>query len=86
MILDEKVGLVRRDQFASQIKYVPPELMEEMEKNFNLDGKQSKEFYEGLLTGYANSYVLINSLDQRKAVDYTGAITAFIAVKLNEMD
>ena len=82
--LDEKVGLVRIDQFASQIEHLTPEVKEFLEDSFS--GKHSKEFYEGLLAAYANTYIMINGLDHEQLKEYSGPIVAFVANHLKKLE
>ena len=77
--VDEKIDNERIKQFASQIDQVPSEFRKQIETAFQ--GKENLDFYLGLLTGYANSYVLASSGDLKKgeADQAIGFLIAFVA-------
>lgn len=81
--LDEKVDPERRAQFASQMEHVPKEIRAWFEETFN--GEHSKEFYEGLLSAYANMHVMVQNLPPEKLKQYSGPIIAFVASHLQEL-
>jgi len=73
---------------AEQIDYIPLNIKDEFNKKYrlNFNEKRSKDFYEGLLMGFAKSYNLLMTEGNRKTTDYLGVITALIADKLKDLD
>lgn len=70
-------------QFASQMEHVSPERQQRLQAAMN--DTESKEFYKGLLSGYAASYALLQQIPVDKIVEEIGIITAFLAAKVRKM-
>lgn len=81
MKFDERVG-VERSQFATQISEIDKDLLEQIARNFT--GKESMEFYEGLLAGYVCSYSIIKGISEKDSKDMMGGIIAYISEILEE--
>jgi hypothetical protein len=77
MFLDDTYGYNSIQKFAAGIKNISESEKEFFNEHFHDD--KSNEFYKGLLTGYANSYSLMEN--NVKMSEYT-KIIAFIADKL----
>jgi hypothetical protein len=78
MIFDHRVGIERR-QFATQVSRIPPEQLKVLKEGFQ--GKESQEFYEGLLAGYACSFQLTHLPQIRENL---GSIVAYLSDILEE--
>lgn len=78
MILDKKVGEERK-QFASQSSEIPTEVKVDLDTTFI--GKESTEFYEGLLAGYACAYQLLQLPEIKRNLGY---IIAYLSEILEE--
>ncbi len=77
--IDERVDYARVQQFAAEMQHVSPRVRDEFAASF--DGGEPDDFYHGLLTGYANAYVLMSSdeltLEEKK--NYLAALVAFVS-------
>ena len=71
-------------QFASQMEHVEPELQKHIEEFF--DGDQPKEFYLGLMAGYAACVALASQMPMKKFVDFIESTTTFVASKIRKME
>jgi hypothetical protein len=80
MIFDDKIDRARVHQFASQIVHVPQNVKARLEEMFN--GDRSVEYYEGLLSGYANMYSALQ--DSSPAKNLAGQLVAFVADHLEK--
>jgi len=78
---DKRIGVERR-QFATQVSEIDKNLLEQIAKNFT--GKEPLEFYEGLLSGYACCYSIINGTSKEDSKDMIGGIIAYISEILEE--
>jgi hypothetical protein len=79
MQFDKRVGDERK-QFATQVAHINPEVLKVIAAGFS--GKESTEFYEGLLAGYTDSYQIVRSLANGQ--EYLGALIAYISDVLEE--
>ena len=71
--LDKRVGAERK-QFASQVPAIDEPMLEFIKSSFT--GDKSVEFYEGLLAGYAASYVLVDGPEPKVML---GCIMAYLS-------
>ena len=79
--IDEKIDDARIVQFASQAKYITENVRNEFDRFFT--GRNSVDFNQGLLAGYANSYVMMIKIDPDSEITKTtGLIIAYIAEKI----
>lgn len=81
--LDEKIDRERVNQFASQMAHVSKNVKALLEETFS--GEHSIDFYEGLLSAYANMFLMVSNLPQEKLREYSGPIVAFVAEQLQKM-
>ncbi len=72
--IDARVGGART-QFAQQ---APPEEIQEL-IDAGFQGKDSQDFYEGLLAGFANSYSIFTQVEPNLAKQTVGSCIAHIA-------
>jgi len=82
--IDKKVEPEQIVQFASQLAYVPQGARAWLEETFN--GEHSREFYEGLLAAYSNMHVMVHGVPPEQLRDYSGAIVAFVANHLKNLN
>ena len=80
--LDEKINRARVKQFASQMKQVSQNARAWFEETFG--GDNSIEFYEGLLSAYANMHVMVQNLPPEQIKNLSGQIVAFVANELQK--
>lgn len=72
------------EEYASQFDQIPVEFVKQCDDHFK--GKESKEFYKGLLTGYANAQNLVRQVDpSAKSTNSLGMIVCYIAKKYLEL-
>ena len=81
MNFDQRVG-AERSQFATQAAVIEEDLLKLIAKNFN--GKESLEFYEGLLAGYACCYSIISGTSEADHKTIIGGAVSYIADVLEE--
>ncbi len=83
LYLDRKPTPEQIRQFATQMEHLDPNLTAQLDELF--DGGHSKEFYEGLITAYANMYQMAHDLSHEKLKEFSGSIVAYVAFKLTKM-
>jgi len=72
------------NEYASQFDQIPIGFVKQCDDFFS--GHESKEFYRGLLTGYANAHNLVKQLDPTaKSTNSLGFIICYIAKKYLEL-
>lgn len=81
MILDQRYPDEAVAQFASELGSVPPEKQAELA---SLMQGSDAEFREGLLSGYANACVMLQSLPKEAAAQYLGVVTAMLSADVLE--
>jgi len=79
MLLDTRVGF-ERNQFASQVLYIPKHIEDWFHKSFV--GGETDDFYEGLLAGFSNAYSILEQMPLDQAKQFIGAIVALLAHKI----
>lgn len=79
MEMDSRVGF-ERNQFASQVKNMPKSIIEEVE--CSLRGEETDDFYEGLLSGYANSFTMLKQMKPEGAELLIGLLTSILSRKM----
>ena len=80
--LDERIDEARVRKFASQMANVPENIRIWFEETFS--GEHSLDFYEGLLSAYANMNVMVQSLKSEQLKEYSGPIVSFVANELRK--
>ena len=80
--IDDRVDYARIQQFATQIENVSDRTKTQFDSHFG--GKDSDDFYLGLLSGYANAYVVQSSeeISDKEKLEYIGALVAYVADKI----
>lgn len=79
MGIDRKVDEELIQQLALRIEAsdLSPVILAHLKENFN--GSHSKEFYEGLVSGYFNAYNLAADLPKENIKNSLGFLAAFVA-------
>ena len=72
------------NQFADQMEHVPEEMTKWIESL--MDDTESKDFYRGLLAGYAGCTGLVQQLPVGRLHEAMQAITSHLAAKLRKMN
>ncbi len=81
MNFDRKVGK-EREQFASQVSRIDESALQVIKTGFA--GDQNTDFYEGLLSGFASSYRIIENLPTENPVELIGSLIAYVSEILEE--
>lgn len=67
-------------EYASQFDQIPIGFIKQCDEHFQ--GRESKEFYRGLLTGFANAQNLVQQVDiSAKSTNSLGMIICYISKK-----
>ncbi len=67
-------------QYAAQYDDIPLEFISQCDKLF--EGNENKEFYRGLITGYANAQNLVKQVEENsKSANTLGMIICYISKK-----
>jgi len=71
-------------EYAAQFNQIPEGFVKQCDEFFK--GQESKEFYKGLLTGFANAQNLVKQIEvNSKSSNSLGMIVCYIAKKYMEL-
>ena len=81
-IIDAQIDDEKIRQFASQLEHLGETAVDTLRTDFT--GEHSKEFYEGLLSGYATAYATMLTIGSERAAKYIGPVIAFLAREIQK--